>query len=186
MMDIEEYMRQITEDPGYNFWQENRIHHMLNEVSKTYSNYLIHTSKSYTIHRVNIAAQFWILNELLNPVEAVFKEKGYTFEPLLIDSFYLEESNNFGIDEETSKKLRESSILDKLSFDNNRLSELISTQNFRCMTKREKTLLINKHASIKTFTGTPFDANKSSSFLTQNCSCSCEKCRRTKPSIWQT
>ena len=161
-LDIEEYMRQITEDPGYSFWQENRIHHMLNAATKTYSNYLIHTSKSHTIHRVNISAQYWLLNELLNPIEAVFREKGYTFEPLPLDSFYLEPSNHFGLDEETAKKLRDSSVFDQLSFDNSRLSELISAQNFRCMTKREKSLLIGKHASIKTFTGTPFDSNKSS------------------------
>ena len=159
---MDEYIEKLKEDKDYLVWHENRIHHMLDELSKNYSNYLIHTSKVYHIYRVTISAQFWMVNELLNNVDMVFIEKGYTYEPVSIESSYLHQSNIFNIDEATIKKMKESSLVEEMSFDKKEIHELISTQNFRGMNKREKNLLISKHNSIKTFTGTPFDINKSS------------------------
>ena len=156
---LESLKRETSENQ---VWHENRVHHLLNKERNNYDNLLVHTTKLYNIYRVNISAQFWILNELLNSLDLVVTEKGYSFDPITIHSSFKDLMVPFEMDTNESVKLRKSSVIDTYSFSKYSLDTLISAQNFKGLTKREKNLLISKNASIKTFTGTPFDMNKSS------------------------
>lgn len=162
---IDSLLEAIQKDTIDNLvWHENRVHHLLSKEAMNYTNYLVHTSKFYNIHRVSISAQFWIVNEMVNQVGVVFVEKGYAYEPLNVSSIYTDLSSFPSTTESPDQKkepMMSSSLRDDMSFDKQRLEDLICTQNFKCMTKREKTCLLAKHKTIKTFTGTPFDMSKS-------------------------
>jgi hypothetical protein len=136
-------------------WQEVTIHHLLDKEKKAYMNYLVHTSKLFHIYRVSISAQYWVLNELMNSIDLIFAEANYSFDPLTVPSSHLDRVGS--LDE---SKLRDSGLVEIANFDLEDLDSLICTQNFRCITKREKYNLVSKHKSIRTFTGTPFDNNK--------------------------
>lgn len=154
-------MRKDTADNQV--WHENRVHHLLNKQRNNYDNLLVHTTKLYNIYRVNISAQFWILNELLNSIDIVFSEKGYSYDPISINSSLKEEF----LPEDNEEIVRKSSLVDNCSFSKFSLGELISAQNFKGMSTRDKSLLKSKGASIKTFTGTPFEMKKSRRLLTR-------------------
>jgi hypothetical protein len=143
-------------------WHENRIHHMLNKEKNSYDNYLVHTSKLYNIYRVNISAQFWILNETLNPMDLVFSEQGYTYDPITVNSVFCKDQSLYHSVGESGVKLRKSSLVDDMSFSKFSLDDLISSQNYKGISTREKKLLESNSSNIKCFTGTPFDMNKSS------------------------
>lgn len=158
-MGIEAILESVKRETSENqVWHENRVHHLLNKQRNNYDNLLVHTTKLYNIYRVNISAQFWILNELLNSIDIVVAEKGYSFDPITIASSLGQEMTVL----ESDEIVRKSSVIDTYSFSKYSLDSLLSAQNFKGMSKREKNLLISKHSSIKTFTGTPFDMNKSS------------------------
>jgi hypothetical protein len=157
-MGLEAILESVKRDTSENqVWHENRVHHLLNKQKNNYDNLLIHTTKLYNIYRVNISAQFWILNELLNSVNMVVAEKGYSFDPITIPSSLGEQMALF----ETEEVIRKSSVIDTYNFSKYSLDSLISAHSFKGLGTREKNLLISKNASIKTFTGTPFDMNKS-------------------------
>jgi hypothetical protein len=161
-MGLEAILESVRKETSENqVWHENRVHHLLNKARNNYDNVLVHTTKLYNIYRVNISAQFWILNELLNSVELVFSEKGYSFDPLTIPPSYREELTAFSMEGSETEILRKSSVIESLSFSKYNLESLISSQNFKGLSKREKNLLVSKSASIKYFTGTPFDMSKS-------------------------
>lgn len=62
---------------------------------------------------------------MLNTVEVVFNEQGFTYEPIKVDSVFQNTSNPFLTDSEGLKKLRKSSLIDDLCFDKDGLNELI-------------------------------------------------------------
>jgi hypothetical protein len=162
-MGIEGMLESIRRETAENqVWHENRVHHLLNKERNSYDNILVHTTKLYNIYRVNISAQFWILNELLNSVDLVVAEKGYAFDPITIPSSFRNDMAPF--DSETTDGAKKSGVVETYSFSKYCLDSMISAANYKGLTKREKSLLISKHAHIKTFTGTPFDMHKSRNF----------------------
>lgn len=167
--DFNEIMEEIRgEGEDGRVWHENRVHHLLNKQRNTYDNYLVHTSKLYNIYRVNISAQFWILNETLNPMDLVFAEEGYTFDPITAESAFCKDESLFHSVGESGIKMRKSSLIDDMSFSKFSLDDMISSQDFKGISIREKKLLESKSSTIKCFTGTPFDMKKSSLQLTRN------------------
>lgn len=155
-----ENLKQETENGRV--WHENRVHHLLNKSKNNYDNYLVHTSKLYNIYKVNISAQFWILNELINDVDLVFSESGFTFDPITASSSMIEPTGPEL--RETATVQKNSSLVDEVSFSKYSLDDMLSFYDFKGLTKKEKALVISKSKYISCFTGTPFDMNKSNFF----------------------
>jgi hypothetical protein len=145
-----------------NVWQENRVHHVYSSLSDSYTNVLVNTSKLYHLHKVNVSAQFWILNELLNQVDIQFSEGTFTYDRLSVHSSYDDMmAADSNLDELTISQLKSSSIVDDMNLELKLMDTLFCTQNYQCVTDQDKEFLCRKSKSIKTFTGKPFDNNKS-------------------------
>jgi hypothetical protein len=145
-----------------NVWQENRVHHIYCSLTDSYTNVLVNTSKLYHLHKVNVSAQFWILNELLNLVDIQFSEGTFSYDRLSVHSSYDDMiEHEEGLDELTVSRLKSSSIVDDMNLELKLMERLFCTQNYQCVTDQDKDFLCSKSKSIKTFTGRPFDNNKS-------------------------
>lgn len=178
--DCEAYFSEVLKEAerGEKLWNDCTVHHMLNKSGKGYTNFLVQTSKEHTIHKVNISTQFWILNELMYPLEILFSESNFTYDPISLPSVYDDPSFSVGhrlmnvnlqgpsaLDLTSSNQVslgpEYRSLGELIPMPNSKLPELLSSLSFHGHSKKERNLLLSKHTSIQTFTGIPFDNNKS-------------------------
>lgn len=178
--DCEAYFNEVIKEAekGEKLWHDCTVHHMLNRCGKGYTNIMVQTSKVHTMYKVEISTQFWLLNELMYPLDIIFTESNFTYDPINLPSVYDDPSfspNNrlINVNLDTSAYLNMTtsnqaslgpayrSLGELMPMPNSKLPELLSCHSFHGHSKRDKHLLLSKHGSIQTFTGIPFDNNKS-------------------------
>lgn len=131
-------------------WYDNKIIHFYNMETLLYNNYFVQTSKMFDILRINISAQYWIINETANWIDLVFSENQFNYDPIKVSSTVTAFTRS-SISELTSSM----SFIENFISPASELEKMFSNHDFKPFSEASAQLTMKCRKDCSTFTGDP-------------------------------